>query len=96
MGEDEDPRKLIDLELVNLLRYCHELMQHRESEDYQDMVMMKSISVGSKSKDRCVIFDMDETLVAAKFQGNIPEGFEPTFKFDFKGSEIQVRLRPYV
>ena len=50
--------------------------------------MMKSISVGSKSKDRCVIFDMDETLVAAKFQGNIPEGFEPTFKFDFKGSEI--------
>ena len=25
---DEDPSKLIDLELVNLLRYCHELKSH--------------------------------------------------------------------
>ena len=25
MAADEDPSKLIDLELVNLLRYCHEL-----------------------------------------------------------------------
>ena len=59
--------------------------------------MMKSISVGNKTKDRCVIFDMDETLVAAKFEGSIPDGFEATFKFDYKGgSEIQVRLRPYV
>ena len=39
---------------------------------------------------------MDETLVAAKFEGRIPSGFEPTFKFQFKDCEIQVRLRPYV
>ena len=26
MGNEEDPSKLIDLELVNLLRYCHELL----------------------------------------------------------------------
>lgn len=39
---------------------------------------------------------MDETLVAAKFEGRIPKGFEPTFKFGFKDCEIQVRLRPYV
>jgi len=39
---------------------------------------------------------MDETLVAAKFEGHIPNGFEATFKFPFKGTEIQVRLRPYV
>ena len=34
MGQEEDPSKLIDLELVNLLRYCHELQQHKENEDY--------------------------------------------------------------
>ena len=38
---------------------------------------------------------MDETLVAAKFQDGIPDGFEPTFKFEFKGTEISVRLRLY-
>lgn len=58
--------------------------------------MMKSIQLGGKSKDRLLIFDMDETLIAAKFEGHIPEGFEHTFKFPFKGTEIQVRLRPYV
>ena len=39
---------------------------------------------------------MDETLVAAKFEGHIPDGFQPTFKFAFRSTEIQVRLRPYV
>ena len=49
-----------------------------------------------KSKDRLLIFDMDETLIAAKFENHIPDGFEATFKFGFKGTEISVRLRPYV
>ena len=34
MGANEDPSKLIDLELVNLLRYCHELQQHKEADEY--------------------------------------------------------------
>jgi len=34
MGGEEDPSKLIDLELVNLLRYCHELLQHKDQDDY--------------------------------------------------------------
>ena len=38
-----DPSKLIDLELVNLLRYCHELGHHKETEDYQDEIMLKSL-----------------------------------------------------
>ena len=98
MGNDAaiDPSKLIDLELVNLLRYCHELQSHKETEDYQDEIMLKSLQLGTKTKDRLLIFDMDETLIAAKFEGHIPSGFEPTFKFPFKGTEIQVRLRPYV
>lgn len=40
---DVDPRKLIDMELINLLRYCHELSTSKESdEEYMDDVMMKS------------------------------------------------------
>ena len=38
-----DPSKLIDLELVNLLRYCHELAHHKDAEDYQDEIMLKSL-----------------------------------------------------
>ena len=87
-NEEADPSKLIDLELVNLLRYCHELLQQKENEEYQDDVMMKSIQLGTKTKDKLIIFDMDETLIAAKFEGMIPNGFEPTFKFPFKGTEI--------
>ena len=34
MGANEDPSKLIDLELVNLLRYCHELRTHKDTDDY--------------------------------------------------------------
>ena len=67
-----DPSKLIDLELVNLLRYCHELTSHKETEDYQDEIMLKSLQLGTKTKDRLIIFDMDETLIAAKFEGHIP------------------------
>lgn len=90
MGDSSavDPSKLIDLELVNLLRYCHELSSQKDSEDYQDEIMLKSLQLGMKTKDRLLIFDMDETLIAAKFEGHIPPGFEPTFKFPFKGTEI--------
>ena len=75
MANEEDPSKLIDLELVNLLRYCHELLAHKEEEDYQDEVMLKSQQLGMKYKDKLLIFDMDETLVAAKFENHIPHGF---------------------
>ena len=39
---------------------------------------------------------MDETLVAAKFKGHIPNGFVENFKFGFKDTEISVRIRPYL
>lgn len=57
--------------------------------------MLKSFQVGKEKKQKLLIFDMDETLVAAKFEGRIPKDFEPTFKFPFKDCEIQVRIRPY-
>ena len=58
--------------------------------------MMKSLQLGTKTRDKLLIFDMDETLVAAKFGGHVPTGFTPTFSYDFRGTEIQVRVRPYV
>ena len=84
------------MELVNVLRYCHALIDHKESDDYQDDVMLKMIQFGVKTKEKMLIFDMDETLVAAKFEGYTPLGFEPTFTFPFKDSQVHVRLRPYL
>lgn len=94
--EVDDPRNLIDLELIKLLSYCHKLMAYKEEEEYEDDLLQKSFQLGKEKKTKLLIFDMDETLVAAKFEGRIPKGFEPTFKFGFKDCEIQVRLRPYV
>jgi Dullard-like phosphatase family protein len=35
MMAEKDPSKLIDLELVNLLRFCNDLKKkHKETEDY--------------------------------------------------------------
>ena len=50
--------------------------------------MLKSMQLGTKSADKLLIFDMDETLVAAKFKGFIPTGFEATFSFTFRDTEI--------
>ena len=93
----QDPSKLIDLELINLLRYCNELVTYKETnEEYEDEVMLKSFQLGQKTRNKLLIFDMDETLVAAKFKGHIPNGFVENFKFPFKDTEIYVRLRPYL
>jgi len=36
---------------------------------------MKAIELGKKTKPKLLIFDMDETLVAAKFAGHVPDKF---------------------
>ena len=91
-----DVTNLLDLELVNLLKYCHEMSLCREDDDYQDDLVMKGFELGKKTKDKLLIFDMDETLIAAKFAGKIPDKFEKTFSYDLNGLEVSVRLRPYV
>ena len=58
--------------------------------------MMKTTQLGKKTQEKLLIFDMDETLVAAKYVDEIPNGFETTFKFPYKGSEMCVSLRPYL
>jgi hypothetical protein len=58
------------------LRYCKQLeAKHKDTEEYQEDLMLKSIELGKKTKDKLLIFDMDETLVAAKFDDRIPKNF---------------------
>jgi TFIIF-interacting CTD phosphatase-like protein len=99
-GEDKgprDPSQLIDLELVNLLKFCNNLKEkHKESEEHQDNVMMQSTELGGSKKQKTLILDMDETMIAAKFSDKLPKNFIETFSFPFSGSNIHVRLRPYL
>jgi predicted HAD superfamily phosphohydrolase YqeG len=38
--------------------------------------MMKSLELGKKLKEKTLILDMDETLIAAKFEGKLPKNFQ--------------------
>lgn len=77
MMAEKDPSKLIDLELVNLLKFCNDLKnKHKETDDYQEEVMMASLELGKKTKTKTLILDMDETLIAAKFEGKLPPKFQ--------------------
>ena len=92
-----DPKKLIDFELIKLLQFCKTLEAHRETDDYQEDILLKSIELGNQTGNKkLLIFDMDETLVAAKFEGHVPDKFVETFNFEYLGSKIYVRLRPYL
>ena len=58
--------------------------------------MMKSFELGKLTQPKLLIFDMDETLVAAKFAGHISNNFQPTFTYPLQGQTISVRCRPYL
>ena len=76
--------QLIDQELVNLLKYCQDLFEkHKNSDDYQEEIMLKSVELGKKTKQKLLILDMDETMVAARFNQKLPEGFITDFKFPY-------------
>lgn len=97
MMAEKDPSKLIDLELVNLLKFCNDLkIKHKQTEEYQEDLMMKSLELGKKHKNKTIILDMDETLIAAKFDGKEPKGFKASFTFPFQDTKIHVRFRPYM
>lgn len=96
---EKDPSKLIDLELIRLLKYCNDLQNtHKDTIEYQEEVMMKSVELGKKTKEKTLILDMDETMIAAKFGSAAePNGhFQPNFSFNFQGANIGVRFRPYL
>lgn len=72
-----DKEQLIDVELVNLLRYCQELFNKhkKDNENYSEEIMLKSIELGKKTKQKLLILDMDETMVSARFKAKLPDGF---------------------
>jgi hypothetical protein len=73
----KDPSKLIDLELIKLLKFCDDLkLKHKKTDEYEEDLMMKSIELGKKTKEKVLILDMDETMIAAKFEGKLPAKFE--------------------
>lgn len=40
---------------------------------------MNSIELGQKHKQKVLVMDMDETMVASKYHGELRPGFKPTF-----------------
>lgn len=68
----------------------------QDNDDYTDLLLMKSFELGKKCKEKLLIFDMDETLIAARFQSRLPEGFQSQYEFDYNGENICVRFRPYL
>lgn len=75
------------MELVNLLKFCNDLkIKYKDTDDYQEEVMMKSLELGKKVRDKTLILDMDETMIAAKFEGKLPKKFKPNFSFPFCNS----------
>ena len=45
--------------------------------------MMKAIELGKPTKEKTIIFDMDETMISARFESKLPRNFEPSFDFNF-------------
>ena len=72
------------------------MVKYKDTDDHQEEVMMKSLELGKKTKEKTLIFDMDETLISAHFEGKEPKNFQSNFDFEFCGSKIMVRFRPYL
>ena len=84
MNAEGDPSKLIDLELVNLIKFCNDLkLKYKDTDEHEDEIMSKGLEIGKKKKEKTLILDMDETLIAAKFEGKEPKNFQTTFSTKF-------------
>ncbi len=55
------------MKLIESLRFCYLLYEANkiENEDYSNIVMMKSIELGKRTKQKVLVLDMDETLISA-------------------------------
>jgi len=67
MSPEYTPQSLIDMKLIETLRFCHMLYQANKvsNDDYASIVLMKSVELGKRRKQKVLVFDMDETLVSA-------------------------------
>ena len=76
IGASKNPTKLIDLELVRLLKFCNDLKnKHKGTDAYQEEIMMKSLEIGKTDKEKTLILDMDECMIATSFKGKETKNF---------------------
>jgi len=53
------------MQLVKLIKFCNDLyVKHHDSDDYQEDLMMRALELGKKEKEKTLILDMDETMIA--------------------------------
>lgn len=55
-----------------MLKFCDELRKthkREDNDDYQEELLNKALELGKKTKEKTVLLDMDETMIAAKFEG---------------------------
>lgn len=52
LSNQDGESDIIDVDLINLLKYCNELYHKHKinDEDYQEELLMKSIELGKKNK----------------------------------------------
>lgn len=96
-ADKENTSKLIDLELVRLIKFCNDLQKNNKDKDeYMEELMLKALEIGKKTKEKTLILDMDETMIATKFEGKNTANFTSDFEFNFLGKVISVSFRPYL
>ena len=57
---------------------------------------MKTLEIGVKTRQKTIIFDMDETLVRAEFEHERKSTWIPDFTFVLNGDRVLVKERPFI
>jgi len=91
-----------NLDLMKILKLCKLLRgNYKETDNYDDELINKSIELGKKMKEKTLILDMDETLIAAIQEKDLNKDnnqyFDlPDFEFKLDDQNIKVKFRPYL
>ena len=93
----QNTSKLIDMELVKLIKFCNDLkIKFKDTEDCQMALIEKALELEKQDKEKTLILDMDETMIATSFEGKLTTNFQSDFEIEFLEKKIQVSLRPYL
>lgn len=56
----------------------------------------KAFELDKQTKEKTLILDMDETMIATQFDGKITPNFKADFSIELEGRKIDVSFRPYL
>ena len=56
----------------------------------------KALELEKQTKEKTLILDMDETMIATQFEGKLTPDFHSDFQIELDGRKIDVSLRPYL